>query len=138
MRKRRLVFALGFALVLACLATWWTLLAFQHPAVDAYERIRLGMKLGEVESTIGLPPGFYGSRLQQWAVAGPIRESGLSFRRIWGSEGPPREGIHKEFWTWDDYWIWTAFDESGTLVGYYLIESGPPSFLDRVRAFLGI
>jgi hypothetical protein len=126
-------------------------------AVRRYERIRLGMTLGEVQTAIGMPPGYYASGPSLPPSMGPtghfIRQRGLPHEDLPDAAGRPAPGHHQkltlEFWTWDEYWIWVALDKRGSVVGYYLLQvddytaathdtASPPSFLDRLRALIGL
>src|SRR5262245_36009970 len=143
--RRRLLIGLLIATMLIVPAGGWAVWrAIAKPApLRAYERLRLGMTLTEVEEAIGAPPGihtdispaFLARRFPQH-----VRESGLP------SETAEADWVHAkltvERWSWEEYSINVAFDDDGKAVGYYLLqwpgEWPQPSFLDRLRQFVGL
>jgi hypothetical protein len=145
MTRRRLLCGLLFAsAVLVCVVGWRAIYAPGH--VRAYERVRLGMTLAEVEAAIGAPPGWYAEPKLGGITSGPfgeyIRESGVPSKSLLNPQYRESAGITVEQWIWDDYWIEVALDKDGKAVGYYLLESSGPrfrsSFLARLRAFIGL
>jgi hypothetical protein len=151
MSKRRLLIC-TFGVVPAGLTFWlvvWWFVPTEPAEVRAYERLQLGMTTEKVQAIIGLPPGDYGpeSGLRKSPSSGPfgqeVKSKGLPSANLHGPGGFPKYTVER--WLWKDYWIWIAFDERGQAVGIYLIEvmdeSYPrtkPSFLDRLRTWLGV
>jgi hypothetical protein len=132
--------------LLASIVGWgaWRAIAKPGP-VRAYERLRLGMTLSEVEQVIGAPPGEYDDATlirSSMTFIYTLRESGISDQIAYKSVANGRGGLELQHWTWDDYCIEVALDDKGTVVGYYLLERPEPlfrpSFLGRVRAFIGL
>ena len=122
MRRRPIV----LAIVLVGAVGVWMLLVPE--AERAYNRIRLGMTLSEVEEAIGLPPWEPTPSTLPTRVL--VRETGIP----WATHD---YGLPSALWLeWRDYMIEVTFDESGKTVGFYLFRS--PNFLDGVRWKLGL
>ncbi len=150
MTRRRWVF-LGLASMLALgLAAWFL---WPSPAVRAYNRIRLGMTPEEVETAIGVPPGYQDGIIPVPPSMSPsgtfIRETGLPHYSLPDARNRPAaeysEKLSRQHWTWEDYWIWVAYDRTGRVIGYYLLEAhghvwrqSNPTLFDRIRTWLGL
>jgi hypothetical protein len=136
-RRRLLICLLSATLLIVPVGGWvaWRMIPVPTQ-VQAYERLRLGMTLGEVEKVIGAPPGLQHETLTQ---ANPtlIHESGIPF--INWQDGWPNSGEPTK-WVWKDFWIWVLFDDDGKAVGLYLFDSNgqPESPLGRLRKLIGI
>ncbi len=142
MTRRRWVY-LGLAVLLAL----GLAVRFFWPSpfpVRAYERLRLGMTKSEVEAIIGEPPtrcNFFRYSVPIGSISPPdlpvigsrLRETGIRCADV--REGQPLDG-----WEWEDGGLWVTYDRDGQAVGYYLVGPmfPPPTFLDRVRAWLDI
>lgn len=98
----------------------------------AYERIKLGMTLDEVEDAIG-PAGIQGSVVGALRV---LRQTG----RSWQNTNLASDLRWTRVWWWDDHscFIEVVFDEGlNRAVGYYLLEVNEhSSFLEKVRRSL--
>jgi hypothetical protein len=144
--KRRWKLWIVLVLVLLVLGASAVLLATKVPVL-AYSRIKLGMTLVEVEAAIGMPAGDYSSTPNLRPRMGPfgnhINESGIPSTCLPDAAGNAKEGYVKPLtvkrWTWDDYWIWVAFNEDGKTVGYYLLEViCGPSWFEGLLKRLGL
>src|SRR5262245_24985463 len=130
---RRLIWA-----SMACLgvyaATAWFLRPWDPVNPHQYYRIRLGMSERDAREVIGLPPGRYQSFRPIGGMGSPGQwgnldaQSGLSIDVL---PSGPRNGIARQAadgrmirvlqWWGDSYAIEVAIDESGFVVGRYLI-----------------
>ena len=111
-----------------------------------YERIRLGMSSSEVEAVIGVPPGDYDTKHAELAPSMCphgiyVRKHGLASECL-PEGGDYTKKLTVKHWTWNDYWIRVAFDESDAVVGCYLLEADdryrqnqPSSILDLVQGW---
>jgi hypothetical protein len=70
---------------------------------EHFDRVKLGMRLDEVEAVLGGPPGRFVSR--RWAVVGAPRESG----RV------PEGRLHEEWWYGEQGLIQVDFTRQGTV-----------------------
>jgi hypothetical protein len=151
MPKRRWAAGLILIPVLLCLAVGWPWRSEPiNPA--GYGRLRLGMTPGEVEGAIGLSPGDYYTRHRRLGgpLSGPfvepLRGVGIPLKHM-VDYGPPTQEPHSvtvERWTGNSYCIWVAYDETGTLVGAYILRTWSPddsahtALLDQIRSYLGL
>ena len=129
--RRRLSIGIGIVLLLLLsgLLTWkWLILSEPE---RAYERLRLGMTLEELESAIGREAG-------DWRNIGfdiePVRVFGVPYVDLWPH-------IRKEVWIWEHQAICVFFDDDGKAEGIYLLKLNyvaRPTFFDRMRKLLGI
>jgi hypothetical protein len=138
-RHWKLLTALVLLLLVLGAGGVWVVIRDPEP-VRAYERIKLGMTLEEVELTIGMPASNYGSG--PWSGVMPLYENSVAASRLLTMEtglplGIDRPSLAYADWTWDDYWIKVAF-ENGRVIGYYLLQEHQASFLNRMRQFLGL
>jgi hypothetical protein len=122
-------------LLLFSLGIWAVLLATREPEpVRAYDRLKVGMTLPEVEQAIGMPAGDYRTRPPTMMIT---VGSSLKVTMIPIDEAPV--GWDIESWQWDEYSISVFVDTEGHVTGYFLDgEPEPPGFFDRVRTFLGL
>jgi hypothetical protein len=128
---------LGVTMLAVLPGVGWLLLHLaRSEPVRAYDRIQLGMTLPEVQRAIGRSADHSSIPLMPLST-GPfgtyLRKTGLPLENVHA----PDQVVTVEHWTWDDYWIWVAFDEDGKAVGYYLMLMGD-SFSDRMRRALGL
>ncbi len=155
MKKHRLPGWLAIGLWVACLGLTGLLLDWWFTpvpvALRAYPLLRPGMTSGEVNSAIGVPPGYYASYLPRGGTtSGPfgrlVKQTGLPEDQLWHpGSGEPR-AARLDVWNWDRYWIWVAYDGRGVVVGSYLLEvtddtypHGQPGIVERlVRAWVGL
>src|SRR5262245_19328208 len=140
--RRRLLIGLLIATALIVTASGWAVWQeiMKPEPVRAYDRLRLGMTLSEVEQVIGAPPGEYDDATlirASMTFMHTLRESGISDQIAYESVANDRGGLELQHWTWDDYCIEVALDDKGKVVGYYLLERPEPLFrpslLGRVR-----
>jgi len=131
--KRHWKLWLGLALLVACCCVGLVVVEpYFHEPVRAYHRLKLGMTRAEVEEVIGKPPvdlspaPFYIDFMPQ------IRESGIPRSKLYSVVG-----CRIAVWTWPDYQVGVAYDQSDSVVGYYLVELDRPKLLDRLRTYLG-
>jgi hypothetical protein len=118
-------------LLLVLIASGVYLATIDPSPVPAYDRIRLGMTLNEVEAAIGMPAGNYSGTPNLSPRMGPfgkfVKESGLPSTCLPDAVGRPMGGYLEPLtvkrWTWNNYWIWVAFNEDGKTVGYYLLRA---------------
>ena len=138
--RQRFVIGVVIVTLAAVLAfTWvgWREVTTPEP-VRAYERLRLGMTKDEVINAIGVPPGNYTNNESGRTYFERIRESGMPFEKLRSAS------VTVELWMWKDHSISVAFDEAEKTAGFYLFwmtdysQPYQPSFIDRVREFLGL
>jgi hypothetical protein len=134
MWKRRLVLLAGLIL-LALLGGWiaHAMLAPRHRITyENYEKVRLGMTLGEVEDLFAVPPGEY-NRHDVWILR---RHPSWDTRPRHAAPIPAASDVQE--WKGDDFLVHVAFDKDRKVVGFdfwHLIRSDV-SFLDRIRSWL--
>ncbi len=113
------------ALLLGAAWVWATM----PPALRAYDRLRLGMTLPEVEGALGAEPRRPICLLQGLGIC--VRESGNS------EIESCLDRYLVECWTWDGYILWVAFDQDGKAVRYCLCTTRT-SALDFLHRFFGL
>jgi len=123
MSIRRLILSLfALALLLGLGIGVSGIASSQRVTKEDLERVERGMSRDEVMQTVGRPPGDYCTDL---CVGGP---HGL---RFWDYES----------WRCNDGELFVLFDEQGIATDVVVCDVfnfGPPSFLDRVRGWLGL
>ena len=144
-RRRRALLGLLIATLVIVPAGWAVWRAITKPKpVRAYERVRLGMTLAEVTEAVGLPPGLYAAPIGNTYFSYElVSQAGFPYASLPSIHDEQAEiGLSVERWFWDEGMLWVAFDKAGKSVGCYLLYHVPPwsrpSFLDRVRAFIGL
>jgi len=134
----------GLVLVLLLLGVGGIWVATREPeAVRAYERIKLGTTLQEVEDAIGMPSAIYmapSSGVPVWRV---IRNTGLPSSYCLGNLFSPKPDDLiqvRGYWVWDNYAIVVALDKGDRAVSYCLLENNrqPIGFFDRLKNLLGL
>jgi hypothetical protein len=115
----------GLALVLLFLGVSGVYVATREPEpVRAYNRIKLGMTLQEVEDAIGMPAGNYRTMYPSTFVQVPT---------------PP--GCVEECWAWDGYSVTVFLDTDGHVADHFLWidrPRQPPGIFEKVRKFIGL
>jgi hypothetical protein len=100
----------------------------------AYHRVQLGMTESEVQDAIGIPPlDRDDCRIEDFGfwIPDPRRTKGKY----------SRNNNSMRVWMGEEYWIAVTIDDAGTVIGAAWWESPdrkPPTFLDRLRARLGL
>jgi hypothetical protein len=128
--RRRLLILLLATLLLVSVIGWAVWRQMVPQAVSAYERIRLGMTLTEVEQAIGKPPEY--------------RDSFFGFEgELVRQTGVPRKGasfsdLKVEEWWWNDHLIVVAIDDDRKVVGFYLFEQERPSLIEWLQDLVGL
>jgi len=109
----------GLTLLLVTLAVCGVLLATRDPEpVRAYDRIKLGMSLREVQDAIGMPAGDYRSTIS--SISLPAWDS-----RVKGLLSRP---YSLRTWDWDSYKLLVAFGNDDHVIWVHLTEKdGPPN-----------
>lgn len=152
MVKRWPLVLAGLAAALAMvvvLAVWFS--APGEPiGPGGYSRVRLGMTEAEAERAVGLPPGLHtqdpraGITLPSMARGVSLKaQKGLLLESLREREKADPESITHQSWSGDGYSLCVAFDGADEAVGVYLLEvykpyNPPPTFLDRLRALIGL
>lgn len=138
MNRRRLLL-IGLPLLLAGLAAVGAWVLYESPHVRAYHRLRLGMTRSDAINAIGEAPGDYRSQDNPngWEV---VQKAGLPHEELTGLITEKQNGLSNrvEAWMWDDVGVFVAYDDAGEVIGYYLLTDATPSFLDILRANLGL
>src|SRR5262249_22286451 len=112
--RRRIFWSATGLLVLAASWLLWNWLIPPFP-IRAYERLRLGMTQEEVETAIGLPPGYYDGvgpmPVSMSGIVSIFREAGLPSNKLSDARNANDDSrVTIQFWVWEDYCIWTACD----------------------------
>ena len=141
MTRRRLSIGVGILLLLLSGLLTWKWFILSEPE-RAYERLRLGMTLEEVESAIGREAGDFRKNIDDNQIylydVEPIRVSGIPYVEPW-SWSPHNRNWQR--WTWEHLQICVFFDSEGKAEGIYLLKLNyyfKPTFFDRMRELLGI
>jgi hypothetical protein len=132
--NRRFIVLMCIGLLVICLGTTVGIKSSRnrHPIAVKYEQIRLRMTRDEVETAIGMPPGDYDTSQHFGGLtSGPfgdyVKKRGIPPDGLPNAAGRRGAGDSEKLtvqrWTWDDYWIWVAFDERDRVVGCYLLET---------------
>ena len=131
-------------LVLAAIALGMSTFLVRQRGIGpaCFQRIRSGMRLHEVETVIGLPPGDYFTRRESFDDRTPywiLREqSGEPVDRL--RTYTTRVGNKKvsvRYWRGNDHYIQVAFDENDSAVAWTLHEAAESSFIERIRSWFG-
>lgn len=135
-RLRWPLLLLGLLAVLVGVAGW-LLLPADPIGPRAFERIQLGMTEEEVEAVMGSPAGSY--------VSETITDAQLIRRRYlieWKRMDSDNGKRYSKAWHGDSYWIQVDVNEQGKALAAGLFDKrtdlSQPTFLDRLRAWLGL
>ena len=150
MTRRRLTIGVGLLLLLLSGLLTWKWFIPTEPE-RAYERLRLGMTLEEVESAIGkksgdfrdIPSSDASSFVMNTFDLEPVRVAGIPYYgpMLTGPWRDNRNNRNRQLWTWEHLQICVFLDDEGKAEGIYLLKLNyyfKPTFFERMRGLLGI
>lgn len=137
--RKRLFIGLGLVVVVlgACYLTLWLTTPRQRVRREAFEHIRVGMTLAEIEAIVGLPPGDYTTRPSVIQCAADQEDvAGAYFE--YGSRDDPKRRWRE--WIGDQGLIVVRLNAESKVSdsGFCDVRPAEPSFLERLRKLLGL
>jgi hypothetical protein len=122
-----------FAMVIPVIS--WCFAVKHHILVRAYNCITLGMTAEEVEAMIGMPSGNNGVSAPMPILVRTgelVGEAGIPVEKVETLQSQTSK-IWIDYWKWDGYLLYVAYDRSGTVVGCYLLNELSDEPLGWVR-----
>jgi hypothetical protein len=118
MTRRRLLFGFVFAsAALVCFACLLWLATPRRPTLARFEQVTKGMSRDEVMRTVGGPPTKIPGVSEQLFI---------------------EPDVSLDVWACEDGMLLVHFDDDGTAARVSVAPLQPPTFIDRIRRWLGM